>query len=462
MIKRIFKIIKLSIRGETEDYTQGRVSKALLLLALPMMLEMATESLFAVVDIYFVAKLGNGAVSVVGLTESVMIVIYAIGSGLAVASSAIISRRTGEKNILSANKTALQAIITTLIISVFISVPGWIFSKEILQIMGAADNIIAEGSSYTSIAYGTSGILMLLFVISSIFRSSGDPVVPMYILWIANILNIILDPVFIFGFWFVPAMGIKGAAIATSLGRGIALLALLIILFKGNRKIKLYFNQFIFDFKIISQILKLSTSSIAQYLISTSSWIIMIRILTEFGNNVVAGYTVAVRIAIFVLLPAFGLSSAAATLVGQNLGAKKINRAVKSVWIAGIVNSSFLFIVSFILILFDDFFIGIFVNDPIVIQKGSVALTYISFGSLSYALGMVLIQSINGAGDTKTPLFISLTAFWLVEIPLAYLLALKFNFYENGVYFSIVFSESLATIIAILVFKQGKWKMKSV
>ncbi len=461
-IKNIIKLLKEILSGAEIDFTSGKISKAIFLLAVPMILEMILESVFVIVDIFFVSKLGNDAITAVGITESVMTIVYSLAVGLGVATSAIISRRIGEKNTEQANKAAFQAIITGIIASIFITIAGIFFSEEILRLMGADDNVIHIGKSYTAIMFTSNIIIMLLFIINAVYRSSGDAVISMVILGIANIINIILDPVFIFGFGPVPAYGVKGAAIATTIGRGIGVLIQLYILFFGTRKIKLALKHIIIQYKVIKEILILSVGSLFQNLIATSSWIILVRIMAEFGSVAVAGYTIAVRVLIFVLLPAWGLSNAAGTLTGQNLGAGKPERAERSVWITGFANIIFMGIVSVILVIFSEDIIRFFIQDEAVIQIGANGLRFMSFGFIAYALGMVLVQAFNGAGDTFTPMFISIISFWMMEIPLAYYMALNTQLRESGVFISILISESSMTLLSVIFFVRGKWKLKKV
>ncbi len=461
-MKRMLRAFKEAIGGTTQDFTKGSISKAIFLLAVPMVLEMVMESIFVVVDIYFVSKLGSEAVTAVGITESVMSIVYAIAVGLGVATTAIIARRIGEKKPEKASKAAFQAIITGVIASAFIAIIGIFFSVDLLRIMGADKNVIDIGSSYTSVMFSGNVVIMLLFIINAIFRSSGDAAISMRVLWLANILNIILDPLLIFGIGPFPELGVKGAAIATNIGRGIAVAYQLYILFFGNKRIKLSIKDLVIDFSVIKNILNVSKGSIMQSLIATSSWIGLVRIISEFGSTAIAGYTIAIRILIFALLPAWGMSNAASTLVGQNLGAGNPQRAERSVWIAGFSNIVFMLIMGFFLVFFSETLVTFFIQDYKVIAIGTECLQYISFGILAYALGMIMVQAFNGAGDTTTPMFINIVCFWIIEIPLAYLLAIKFGYKEKGVYISIIVAEMFMTILGIIFFKRGRWKLKQV
>lgn len=461
-IKSIRKDIWEAIAGTEQDFTKGSMKRAVFLLSVPMVLEMMMESIFAVVDIYFVSKLGADAVATVGITESLTTIVYSLGGGLAMATTALISRRIGEQKPQEASKIAFQAIITGILASFLISVPGIIWGPDILGLMGASEVMVNEMSVYTRIILGTNGIIMLLFIINAILRSSGDAAMSLRVLWLANICNIILDPLLILGIGPFPELGIKGAAIATSIGRGIAVVFQFYLLFRGKRRIKLTKNEIAFHPKTILQIIKLALGGIGQSLIATTSWIGLIRIVAQFGSFVVAGYTIAIRVLIFALLPSWGISNAAATLVGQNLGAKKPDRAEKAVWMTGWINTLILITFGIILVSFPDVFIRIFVKDEAIIQPGVDALRIISFGFLVYGLGMVMVQSFNGAGDTGTPAVINFICFWLIEIPLAYVLAIPLNMKETGVFWSIVIAETIMTIIALILFRRGRWKLRKV
>jgi putative MATE family efflux protein len=461
-IKSFFSFISEAISGSEQDYTEGKLSRAILLLAIPAILEMVMESIFVIADIFFVSKLGADAVATVGITESMITIIYAISIGLGTATTSIVSRRIGEKNPDSASVAAFQSILTGLIVSLLIAIPGAVFGGKLLGFMGASPQIVTSMSGYTRIMLGGNVVIMMLFIINAIFRSAGDAAVAMKVLWIGNIINIILDPCLIFGLGPFPHMGVTGAALATTIGRGTAVLVQFYLLFSGKKRIKLSLEHLVVDFRIMLKILKLSFGSIGQNLIGTSSWIALVRIISIFGSEVVAGYTIAIRIVGFTILPSWGLSNAASTLVGQNLGAKKPDRAEKAVWVTGWVNMILLGVIGIILVIFPEPFIRLFINNENVVKSGILALRIISIGFISYGLGMVLVNSFNGAGDTSTPLKINIFAFWGVEIPLAWLLALKLNFEEEGVFIAIVVAETLMTLIAWLVFRRGKWKLKEV
>ena len=461
-LRSFFKDVTEAISGTEQDFTEGKLSRAILLLSIPAVLEMVMESVFVIVDIYFVSKLGANAVATVGITESMVTIIYAIAIGLGTATTSIVSRRIGEKNPDAASVAAFQAILTGMVVSILIGLPGALFSKKLLGLMGASKPIVDSMSGYTRIMLGGNMVIMMLFIINAIFRSAGDAAIAMKVLWIGNIINIILDPCLIFGLGPFPHMGVTGAAVATNIGRGTAVLVQFYLLFFGKKRIRLSIKHLLVDFKIMVKLLKLSFGSIGQNLIGTTSWIALVRILSLFGSEVVAGYTIAIRIIGFTLLPSWGISNAASTLVGQNLGAKKPDRAERAVWVTGWINMILLSMIGLVLVLFPETFIRFFITNENVIKSGVPGLRIISIGFIAYGLGMVLVNSFNGAGDTSTPLKINIFAFWLVEIPLAWLLAIKAGFKEEGVFIAIVVAESLMTLIAWLVFRRGKWKLKEV
>lgn len=461
-IRSFFNDVAEAVSGTEQDFTEGKLSRAILLLSIPAVLEMVMESIFVIVDIFFVSRLGADAIATVGLTESLITIIYAISLGLGTATTSMVSRRIGEKNPEAASRAAFQAIITGIAVSIAIGIPGFLYAEKLLGIMGASTVIVENMSGYTRIMIGGNIVVMLLFIINAIFRSAGDAAVAMKVLWIGNIINIILDPCLIFGLGPFPQMGITGAATATMIGRGTAVLFQLYLLFFGRKRIRLSVNHLSVDFRIILKLLRLSVGSIGQNLISTTSWVALVRIISVFGSEVVAGYTIAIRIIGFTILPSWGISNAASTLVGQNLGAKKPERAERAVWVTGWVNMILLGVIGLILVLYPQPFIGFFIDDPGVFVTGVQGLRIISIGFVAYGLGMVLVNSFNGAGDTTTPLKINFFAFWMVEIPLAWVLAIKANMNENGVFVAIVVAESLMTLIAWLVFRRGKWKLKEV
>ena len=461
-IKTLWADVKEAIAGSERDFTETSLGKAIFLLSVPMILEMVMESVFAVVDIFFVSRLGADAVATVGITESVMTVVYAIGIGLSTATTALVARRVGEKKAGKAGNAAFQAILVGLFFSILIAIPGFLFAKEFLGLMGAGDEMIAKGYPYPRIMFAGNMVIMLLFIINAVFRSSGDAAISMRVLWMANIINLILDPVLIFGLGPFPELGIEGAAIATTIGRGLAVCYQFYLLFKGNGRIHLDIKNLSIRIKVMLKLLRLSVGGIFQYLIATSSWIILVRLVSELGADVLAGYTIGIRIIIFALLPAWGLSNAAATLVGQNLGAQKPDRAERSVWITGIINIILMSIIGIIILLIPDTLVRLFIQDELVVKSGVITLQWLGSGFLFYALGMVVVQGFNGSGDTLTPTKINLVCFWLIEIPLAYLFSMTMDMGITGICMSIIIAESLLTVIGIYFFRKGKWKLQKV
>nr|MDA3823566.1 MATE family efflux transporter [Bacteroidales bacterium] len=438
--------LKEAIRGTEKDFTRIPISKAIILLSIPMVLEMIMESVFALVDIYFVSRLGAREVVIVGITESLMTLVYAVGIGLSVGTTALVSRRIGEKNPAAASQAAVQAIIAAIAISLIFSVIGVIYAKDLLRFMGAEPETIELGYQYPMIMFGGNAVIMLLFVINAVFRSSGDAAISMRVLWIANLLNIILDPLLIFGWGPFLELGVKGAAIATNTGRGIAVIYQLYLLMKGNHRIKVRLQDIGLRIKTIWKVIKLSLGAIGQNLISHSSWVFLVWVITSLGENVIAGYTIAIRVIIFILLPAWGMANAAATLVGQNLGAKQPERAERAAWIVGGVNMVLLSLVSIVFISIPHVFINFFIDkalEPEVWQAGITVLRLVSFGFIIYAIGMVMVQAINGAGDTATPIWLNFIAFWVIEIPLAYVLTNVFDLGVEGVCYAIVTAETV-------------------
>jgi putative MATE family efflux protein len=450
--------LKDAIRGTSMDYTQGSIGRAILLLSVPMMLEMAMESLFAVVDVYFVSSLGASAVATVGLTESVLTLIYAVAIGFSMGTTALVARRIGEKNPTAAADAAVQAIIVVVAASIPFSIAGIFFAKDILALMGGDAWTIEHGYRYTVWMLGGNAVIMLIFGINAIFRGAGDAAIAMRVLWVSNAINIVLDPALIFGWGPFPAMGIEGAAIATNIGRGVGVLMQLWVLLRGAKHIRVLASQVRLNVAVMWTLVRTSLGGTAQFIIATSSWVGLVRIVSVFGSEAVAGYTIAVRIFIFTLMPAWGLSNAAATLVGQNLGAGQPERAERSVWVTGFANMAFLAVVSLTYIVFNEQLVRIFTSEPGVVANGAQCLRVVSYGYIFFSWGMVMPQAFNGAGDTMTPTKINFVCFWLLEIPLAYWLAITLGAKSNGVYWSIVVAESTAAVIAIWLFRRGKWK----
>jgi putative MATE family efflux protein len=461
-LRILLRDLRDSTRGTEIDYTQGSISRAILLLSVPMMLEMAMESTFAIVDVYFVSSLGASAVATVGLTEAVLTLMYAVAIGFSMGTTAMVARRIGEKNPREAADSAVQSIFIAFVASVPFALAGMFFAKDLLSLMGADVWSIEHGYKYTAWMLGGNVVIMLIFVINAIFRGAGDAAIAMKVLWFSNSVNIVLDPVLIFGLGPFPEMGIEGAAIATNIGRGLGVLVQLWVLFRGAKHIRVLTSQIRLHADIMVRLVRTSLGGIGQFIIATTSWVGLVRIVSEFGSEALAGYTIAVRIFIFTLMPSWGMSNAAATLVGQNLGAHQPERAERSVWITGLANMMFLAVVSLIYIFFDETLVKIFTSEQGVIIAGAECLRIVSYGYLVYAWGMVMPQAFNGAGDTVTPTKINFFCFWLLEIPLAYLLSMKLGAKQSGVYWSIVIAESIAGVVGIWLFRKGKWKQVQV
>lgn len=454
--------LKNAIRGTEADYTQISVGKAVFLLAVPMILELIMESTFAVVDIYFVGKLGASAVATVGLTETYLFLLYSIGMGLAMAVTAIVARRIGEKDKEQAGIAAVQSIFLAVLVSFPFAVAGIFFAKDLLGLMGADAWTLEHGYRYTQWMLGGNAVIMLLFVINSIFRGAGDAAIAMRVLWIANTFNIILDPVLIYGLGPFPEFGIEGAAIATNIGRGIGVLTQMWVMFRGGKHIRVLRAHLYLDWQVVVRIVRTSLGGIGQMIVAMTSWIFVMRIIAEFGSHAVAGATIALRIMMFTLMPAWGMSNAVATLVGQNLGAQKPERAERSVWVTGFWNMLFLIGVSVCYFLFSDALVSIFTDDADVISVGGKWLTIVSYSYFVYAWWMVAVQAFNGAGDTATPTKINLVFFWLIQIPLSYILGKTLGFGPTGVFWAIFVSETFVGLFTLWLFKRGGWRTAQV
>lgn len=458
----IFKLFKQALRGDVKDFTTGSIDRAIFLLAVPMVLEMLLESTFALVDIYFVNKVSPAAAATVGLTESSLTILYSLSWGLSMGATALIARRAGEKDFKSASSVASQAIIIGIAFSVLISVFGIIFPKEILGFMGGDAEIVEENYRFTQFMLGSNIVIMLLFVNNGIFRGAGDASIAMKALMLSNIINIILDPLLIMGYGPFPEMGLMGAAVATTLGRGIGVIYQLYHLFSGKDLIKLAVKEFRLNLILIRNILKTSSGTIFQFLIGSCSWIFLTKIVAESGVEATSGYITAIRICIFTILPAWGIANAAATLTGQNLGAGHPDRAAKSVWRSAFLALCFFALVAVVFFFFGEKLMRFFTSNETAVKEGTLCLYILAIGYMFFAYGMVLTQAFNGAGDTKTPTYINLFVFWAFQIPLAYLMAKYLNMGSVGVYVAIGLAESLLAIVSIIIFKKGKWKLVKV
>jgi len=457
-LKKLFYYFQLAISGKEKEFTSGSIKKAIFLLSVPMILEMLMESIFAIVDIYYVSRVSVNAVATIGLTESMITLVYAVAIGLSMAATAIVARRIGEKDVEGASQAAVQVIFLGIAVSIIIMIIGILYAKELLALMGAEPDLIAEGYGYTKVLMAGNITIMLLFLINAIFRGAGNASIAMWTLILSNGLNIILDPIFIFGMGPVPAYGVEGAAIATTIGRGTAVVFQLSILFKGYGMIKIKLKNLVFKFAIMLNLIKVSLGGIGQFLIGTSSWVILMRIMSEFGSEVLAGYTIAIRVMMFTLMPAWGMSNAAATLVGQNLGAGKPERAEVSVWKTGKYNAWFMGLVSIGYLAFAPQIITLFNETRDVVHYGSLCLRVIALGYIFYGYGMVVIQSFNGAGDTKTPTYINFICFWLFQLPFAYVVGISLEVGPVGVFSAITMAEILIAIIGTIWFRKGIWK----
>ncbi|MEO8768894.1 MAG: MATE family efflux transporter [Ferruginibacter sp.] len=460
-LSNILSIIRQSLNGEQMDYTTGSIRKAVILLAIPMMLEMCMESVFAVVDIFFVSHLGKHATSIVGLTESVITIVYSIAIGISMAATAMVSRRIGEKDPEAAAKAGMQSIMVSFAVTLLLSVAGFIYAEDILRWMGAEPEAIVTGINYTRIVIGGSMVIMLLFLINGIFRGAGNAMMAMKSLWIANICNIILCPLFIRGLGPVPAFGVMGAAMATTIGRSFGVIYQVYHLFNGKNVIKFTKKHLSPDWKLIRSVFDIAWPATLQFLIGSGSWIVLAALVANTGHSEAsAGYQIAIRIVIFFILPAWGMSNAAATLVGQNLGAKQPERAELSVIRTAKYNAIFMGTVSVILIVFADLIISFFTKDEIVKGYAVHAVRIVSAGYFFYGIGMVMINAFNGAGDTRTPTIVNLFCFWGFQIPLAWVLSKTFNMGPVGVFIAIPVAETAVTIVSYVLFKKGKWKTK--
>ncbi len=454
--------IREAIRGNEQDFTEGSLGRAILLLSIPMVLEMSMESLFAIVDVFFVAKLGSAATAAVGLTEAMMVMVYSIAIGLSMSTTAMVARRTGEKDKDGAAVAAMQAIFLGVIGAALMAAPGMIFSRQLLELMGAEADVAAGGWIYALIIFAGTPAVMLLFLINAIFRGAGDAVMAMRALWLANGINIILDPCLIFGWGPFPELGLEGAAVATLAGRSIGVAYQLWALFRPGGRITVRREQVKLAGPVIWRLLRVSLSGMGQFVVAHAAWIGLVRIVAGYGSAALAGYTIAIRIVLVTILPAFGFSNAAATLMGQNLGAGKPERAERSVWLSGMLNMIFLGTIGVCFVAFAEPLVRFFTADPEVVRQGVLCLRYVSYGYLCYAWGMVMVQAFNGAGDTVTPLIINLFCYWLWQIPLAYALAALAGLGPVGVYAAIAVAEGTMAVVGVLVFRRGKWKEQKI
>jgi len=458
----LWPAVREALRGSHQDYTAGNLNRSILLLAIPMVLEMVLESLFAVVDVFWVGRLGADAMATVGLTEAMLSLVFAVGLGLAMSTTAMVARRIGEKDPEAASIAGVQAIVLGLAISLAVGIPAGIFAPRLLALMGATPAIVAGGSGYARIALGGCGAIVMLFLNNAIFRGAGDAAIAMRLLWVSNIINLVLDPCLIFGLGPFPHMGVTGAAMATFTGRSIGVLYQFWRLVRGTERLRALAYHLRLNLPVMWRLLRVSFTGILQFAIAHASWILLVRIVSFFGAASVAGYTVAIRIVVFFILPSWGLSNAAATLVGQNLGAQRPDRAEKSVWLTGLYNMLFLGAIGVFFIVFATPAVRVFVSDPAVVPIAAIALRTFACGNLGYAYGMVVLQAFNGAGDTLTPTIVNFFGFWVLELPLAWVLAITLGLHAEGAFLSIVVAECSMAAAGIVLFRRGRWKRQKI
>lgn len=457
-----WQTLRTAMSGRHRDYTSGSMGRAIVLLAIPMVLEMGMESVFVVVDIFFVARLGSDAVTTVGLTESVLTLLYAVAIGMSMGATALVARRVGERDLEAATTVAAQVIWVGVLCSSLISVFGIAFASELLAVMGGNSNVVTDGHTYTALMLGGSATILLLFLLNAIYRGAGNAVIAMRALWIANSINVVLDPCLIFGLGPFPELGVTGAAVATNIGRGIGVCYQLWCLAGGKADITLGLRKLHMRLDVMLRLLRVSVPGAFQFTVAMSSYIFLMRVISAYGSDAVAGFTIGIRIFAFTFLPAWGLGNAAATLVGQNLGAGQPDRAEKSVWLTAKYNAMFLIAVAIVFIAFPEPLVRFFTTDPAVVGYAVDCLRYVSYGYGFYAVGMIVTQAFNGAGDTDTPTWINLICFWLLQIPMAYVLARVLELGPLGVYITIAVCDSILAVIAVIVFRRGRWKRRVV
>ncbi|MEM8585180.1 MAG: MATE family efflux transporter [Bacteroidota bacterium] len=458
-MRKYLSLIKESLRGEQNNFTTGSIKRAMALLAIPMMLEMAMESIFSLVDTYFVGKVSTEALTTIGLTEVSLTIIYSLGIGLSIAPMAMIARFIGEKEPQNAAKAARQAIWLAIGISMLIAVPGVVYAPDLLRLLGGSEKVVAEGATYTRIMYGSNAVIMILFLLNGVFRGAGEATKAMRVLWLANGINIVLDPMFIFGFGPIPAMGVTGAAIATTIGRSIGVGYQLYLLLGGRSVVNLSLGRWGIDMDMMRRLIRIASTGAFQYIIASASWIVLMRIVAETGGDAtVAGYQVAIRLVIFTLLPAWGLANATATFVGQNLGAEQADRAEKGVWMSLKLITAYMLIVGVVYVLAAEPLVYAFAEAEAARQPGVLALRIFGFGYALFGAGMAFSNAFNGAGDTRTPTLLNFIAFWIIEMPLGYLFGIQFEWGLAGVCYALLIANGVLGILAYALFNTGKWK----
>ncbi len=457
-MSKIFKTIKEALSGSEQEFTTGSINRAIVLLSIPMVLEMMMEGIFALVDIYFVSKVSPEATATVGMTESVITIVYSIAIGLSAAATAMVARRIGEGDPEGAAKAAVQAVIIAFFISLIISVVGVYFAEDILRLMGGSPKQIAECAGYTKVIFGSNIVIMFIFLLNAVFRGAGNASIAMWVLVISNLINIVLDPILIFGWGPFPEMGVTGAAVATSIGRGVGVCIQVYLLLRGTNIIKIARRHLVLHVETIVNMLRVASTGTLQYIIASASWIFLMAIIAKSGTEAVSGYTIAIRIIIFTIMPAWGMANAAATLVGQNLGAQKPERAEASVWRTAHLNMLFMLVVSIVYFIFAPQIVVLFDPNPLVVEAGVLALRIFSVGYVFFAYGMVISSAFNGAGDTLTPTLINFVCFWMIEIPLGWWMAVHLGWGLEGVCWAVFIAESIMAVVLIVLFKRGTWK----
>ena len=458
----LWALIVSAVRGDAYDHTRGSIRRSVVLLAIPMMLEMAMESIFALVDTFFVGRIGTEALTTVGLTEVMLTLVYSVGIGLSLAPMALIARFIGEKDPALASRAAGQSIVITLFVSALLAVPGYFYADELLRAMGGSAAVVEQGVGYTRILFTGNGIIMLLFLLNGVFRGAGEAATAMRVLWIANGINIVLDPILIFGLGPLPGFGVEGAAMATTIGRGIGVAYQLYILFSGRSLVRISLSGWGIDWGMQRRIVRIAANGAFQYLIGSASWIFLARVVASFGDSAVAGYTIAIRLILFTLLPAWGLSNAAATFVGQNLGSRQPERAERGVWWTLGMTCIYLASLSFVYYGLAGPLVQAFSDDPVATAYGIQALQIFAIGYVFFGMGLIPVQAFNGAGDTLVPTLLNFVCFWLIEIPLSYYLAVGLDYRVGGVIWAVVCAQVLLAAIAIYLFRRGRWKLKQI
>ncbi len=458
----VWRTVVEAIKGTHQDFTQSSISRAVFLLAIPMVLEMLMESLFALVDVFWVTRLGSNAIATVGLTESMLTLVFSIALGVSLPTTAMVARRTGEKDHEGAAIAAVQAIFLGLGIALLTGLPSMFFAHELLSLMGADQVLIAGGHHYTEIVFGGTVSVMLLFLNNAIFRGAGDASIAMRVLWFSNLINLLLDPCFIFGLGPFPALGVTGAAVATLIGRSCGVVYQFWVLTSGASRVHVQARHLKLVSPVIRSLIRVSATGVSQFLIAHTSWLVLVRIISSFGSLAVAGYTIGIRIFMFIVLPSWGMSGAAATMVGQNLGANKPERAERAVYVTAGYNAVYLVALATVLIFAPHLLVSFFSTDPVVSGYAANCLRIIAYGNLTYAFGMVMVQAFNGAGDTVRPTLINIVSFWLCEIPLAWFLANRTSMRVNGVFTAIPVANTVMTVISLIVFTRGSWKRRRI